>query len=215
LAIYAALSGAFFFAGIYLQNTLGYSALQAGASLFPVSIIIFFLSARFGRLAGRDGLRSYLTGGALLFGVGALLFLRVAPGVAYWSTILPAVTVMGFGLALIVAPLTAAVMGAVPSHNAGIASAINNVASRVAGLLAIAALGAVVAVSFDAARSDRCPHADRSAAGDRCGDRRVCHRGIPPGDDRLRARRGVGRAGGCDDHRAGRETGRHHSRGRR
>lgn len=155
LAIYAALSGAFFFAGIYLQNTLGYSALQAGASLFPVSIIIFFLSARFGRLAGRDGPRPYLTGGALLFGVGALLFLRVAPGVAYWSTILPAVTVMGFGLALIVAPLTAAVMGAVPSHNAGIASAINNVASRVAGLLAIAALGAVVAVSFDAALTTR------------------------------------------------------------
>lgn len=74
---------------------------------------------------------------------------------AYWSTILPAVTVMGFGLALIVAPLTAAVMGAVPSHNAGIASAINNVASRVAGLLAIAALGAVVAVSFDAALTTR------------------------------------------------------------
>ncbi len=155
LLIYAALGGAFFLITIYLQNTLGYSALAAGASLFPISVIIFLLSARFGRLAGRHGPRPFLTLGALLFACGALLFLRVGPGTTYPTTVLPAALVMGLGLATIIAPLTAAVMGAVPAHNAGIASAINNVASRVAGLLAVAALGGIVSLAFGATLTAR------------------------------------------------------------
>ena len=150
LGIYAALSGASFFLTIYVQNTLGYSALAAGASFFPLSIIVFALSSRFGRLAGRHGPRGFMVGGAFFFALALLLLLRVAPGVGYWTTIFPAIVLLGLGLAMIVAPLTTAVMGAVPSDNAGIASAINNVASRAAGLLAIAALGVVVSFAFNA-----------------------------------------------------------------
>jgi len=148
LGIYAALSGMSFFLTLYLQNTLGYSALAAGSSLFPLSIIVFALSSRFGQLAGRYGPRSFMAGGAFLTAGALLLLLRVGPGVSYWTTIFPAILVLGLGLAMIVAPLTTAVMGAVPSRNAGIASAINNVASRVAGLLAIAAIGVLVSLTF-------------------------------------------------------------------
>ncbi len=150
LGIYAALSGMSFFLTLYLQNTLGYSALAAGSSLFPLSIIVFALSSRFGQLAGRYGPRGFMAGGAFLTAGALLLLLRVGPGVSYWTTIFPAILVLGFGLglAMIVAPLTTAVMGAAPSHNAGIASAVNNVASRVAGLLAIAAIGVLVSLTF-------------------------------------------------------------------
>ena len=155
LGIYAALSGASFFLTIYLQNTLGYSALAAGASFFPLSLIVLALSSRFGQLAGRHGPRGFMVGGAFLAALALLLLVRVGPGVSYWTTIFPAILVLGLGLAMIVAPLTTAVMGAVPSDNAGIASAINNVASRVAGLLAIAALGVVVSLAFNATLTDR------------------------------------------------------------
>ncbi len=155
LGIYAALSGASFFLTIYLQNTLGYSALAAGASFFPLSLIVLALSSRFGQLAGRHGPRGFMAGGAFLAALALLLLVRVGPGVSYWTTIFPAILVLGLGLAMIVAPLTTAVMGAVPSDNAGIASAINNVASRVAGLLAIAALGVVVSLAFNATLTDR------------------------------------------------------------
>ncbi len=155
LGIYAALSGASFFLTIYVQNTLGYSALAAGASFFPLSLIVLALSSRFGQLAGRHGPRTFMAGGAGLVALALLLLVRVGPGVSYWTTIFPAILILGLGLALIVAPLTTAVMGAVPSDNAGIASAINNVASRVAGLLAIAALGVVVSLAFNATLADR------------------------------------------------------------
>ena len=155
LGIYAALSGASFFLTIYLQNTLGYSALAAGASFFPLSLIVLALSSRFGQLAGRHGPRGFMAGGAFLAALALLLLVRVGPGVSYWTTIFPAILVLGLGLAMIVAPLTTAVMGAVPSDNAGIASAINNVASRVAGLLAIAALGVVVSLAFNESLTDR------------------------------------------------------------
>jgi len=155
LGVYFALSGALFLVIIYVQNVLGYSALAAGVCLLPISLMMLVLASRFGKLAGRYGPRFFMAVGPLVVGAGLLLFVRLGPSSGYWSVILPAIIVLGLGLCLTVAPLTTTVMNAVPAHNAGIASAINNVASRIAGLLAIAGLGIVVAATFSAALTER------------------------------------------------------------
>jgi EmrB/QacA subfamily drug resistance transporter len=138
--VYAALSGLFFFLILELQNALGYGALQAGAALLPVNALMLALSPVAGRLSSRIGARLPMTVGAALAGVGLMLLARVQTGSDYLGTVLPALIVFGLGLATLVAPLTAAVLGAVPSDQAGIASAVNNAAARLAGLLATAVL---------------------------------------------------------------------------
>ena len=159
LGVYFALSGAIFLVIIYVQNVLGYSALVAGLCLLPLSLMMLVLASRFGKLAGRYGPRFFMAAGPLIIGAGLLLFMRLDPASGsvsgYWSVLFPAIVVLGLGLCLTVAPLTTTVMNAVPAHNAGIASAINNVASRIAGLLAIAGLGIVIAVTFSAALTER------------------------------------------------------------
>ncbi len=155
LGVYFALSGAIFLVIIYVQNVLGYSALAAGLCLLPMSLMMLALASRFGKLAGRYGPRFFMTAGPLVVGVGLALFLRLDPASGYWSVLFPAIVVLGLGLCITVAPLTTTVMNAVPAHNAGIASAINNVASRIAGLLAVAGLGIVVAVTFSSALAER------------------------------------------------------------
>ncbi len=155
LGVYFALSGAIFLVIIYVQNVLGYSALAAGLSLLPLSLMMLVLASRFGKLAGRYGPRLFMAVGPLIVGGGLLLFMRLDPAAGYWSALFPAVVVLGLGLCITVAPLTTTVMNAVPAHNAGIASAINNVASRIAGLLAVAGLGIVVAVTFSTALTER------------------------------------------------------------
>ncbi len=148
LGMYAALAGAGFFVVIFVQNTLHYPAIAAGAALLPVSALMLLFASRFGKLSGRYGPRRFMVAGPVLAGCSFLLFLLVRPGVGYWTSIFPAALLLGAGLCVTVAPLTSTVMGAVPAHQSGIASAINNVASRVAGLLAVAGLGVVVALSF-------------------------------------------------------------------
>ncbi len=148
LGTYAALGGAFFFIVIYVQNVLHYSALASGASLLPVSVLLLLFASRAGKLSGRYGPRRFMVAGPLIIGVSFLLYLLVHPGVSYWTSIFPAAILLGAGLCLNIAPLTSTAMGSVPARNSGIASAINNVASRVAGLLSVAGLGAVVALSF-------------------------------------------------------------------
>ena len=155
LGVYAALSGAFFFVIIFIQNVMGYSALAAGLSLLPVPLLMLVLASRFGKLAGRYGPRLFMAVGPLIVAAGILLFARLGVGSRYWSDVLPAAVVLGLGLCVTVAPLTTTVMSSVPAHNAGIASAINNAASRVAGLLAIAGLGVVVALTFSDALAAR------------------------------------------------------------
>ncbi len=149
-AMYAGLSVLFFFLTIFLQQVAGYSPLRAGLSTLPVTVVMLVLSRRFGGLADRRGPRLFMGGGPLLAGAGLLALLRVGVNVDYWTEVLPGLLVFSLGLSMTVAPLTAAVLAGVEERQAGIASGVNNAVARVAGLLGIAALGAVVAVQFSA-----------------------------------------------------------------
>lgn len=148
VAIYAGLTASTFLIIVYLQQVIGYSALSAGLALLPVTIILFLLSPRTGALAGKYGPRLFMGFGPIIAGSGFLLMLHIGRNLDYWTGLLPAVLIFGLGLAVTVAPLTAAILGDVPKGQAGIASAINNAVARVAGLLAVAAVGAVVAARF-------------------------------------------------------------------
>jgi EmrB/QacA subfamily drug resistance transporter len=148
LAMYAGLSLLFFFLVLFLQQVAGYSAIAAGAASLPVTGLMFVLSRRFGALADRYGPRLFMTIGPLVMAAGLALFLRLDADVDYASDLLPALVLFGLGLSMTVAPLTAAVLAGADEQNAGIASGVNNAISRVAGLVAVAAVGAVVAASF-------------------------------------------------------------------
>ena len=148
LAIYAALSAATFLIVLFLQQVSGYSALSAGLALLPITIILFFLSSRFGALAGKHGPRLFMGLGPLVAALGFLLMLRIPADVNYWTQLFPAIILFGLGLAMTVAPLTSAILGDVKPEQAGIASAVNNAVARIAGLIAVAAIGAAVAVKF-------------------------------------------------------------------
>lgn len=140
LLVYAALGGFFFMLVLELQNGLGYRAVQAGAAFLPVNVLMVALSGRVGRLSARIGARLPMTAGALLAAAGFLLLSRVSPGSGYAAGVLPGLAVFGVGLAMIVAPLTSAVLGSVPEAQAGVASAVNNAAARLAGLAGTAVL---------------------------------------------------------------------------
>ncbi|MGH7720601.1 MAG: DHA2 family efflux MFS transporter permease subunit, partial [Gemmatimonadaceae bacterium] len=140
LLVYAALGGLFFFLMLEMQNVLRYSALAAGAALLPLNGLMLALSPFFGRLSHRIGPRLPMTIGALVTAGGMLLLSRVQPGVGYADVVLPGIIVFGLGLSAFVAPLTATVLAAVSDERTGVASAVNNAAARLAGLLAIAVL---------------------------------------------------------------------------
>ncbi|HSX45171.1 MAG TPA: MFS transporter [Candidatus Saccharimonadales bacterium] len=143
-SIYAGLSVAIFTLIIFVQSVGGYSALNAGLSFVPVTIILFLLSPKFGGLAGKYGPRFFMAIGPIVGAIGFLLLLRVNADINYWSQIFPAIMVFGLGLSMTVAPLTAAILGDIDSRNAGVGSAINNAVSRIAGLIAIALIGLVI-----------------------------------------------------------------------
>jgi MFS family permease len=128
----------------------GYTALEAGLATTPISVILFALSPRWGRLASGTGPRLPMTLGPIVGGVGLLLMLRMGASADYLTDVLPAILVFGLGLSATVAPLTATVLDSVEERHVGIASGINNGVSRVAGLLAIAVLGAVISARFAA-----------------------------------------------------------------
>jgi len=146
-AVYAAIGTVTFLLVVHLQTDLGYSALEAGASLLPITVCMLLFSARAGALAQRVGPRWPMTIGPLVVAVGMALLSRVDPGTTYWATVFPALLVLGLGLSLTVAPLTATVLGAVDDSHAGIASAINNSVARIAGLLAVAVLPAAAGLT--------------------------------------------------------------------
>ncbi len=148
LAMYAGLAVLFFFLVLFLQQIGGYTPLQSGLATLPVTVVMFLLSKRFGALADRFGPRLFMGAGPLLAACGLLLFQRVGIHVHYVSEVLPGLLVFSLGLAMTVAPLTAAVLAGVERGQAGIASAVNNAVARVAGLLGTAAVGAAVAGSF-------------------------------------------------------------------
>ena len=143
LAMYGGLSITFFFLVLFLQQVAGYDALQAGIATLPTTLVMFGLSKRFGALADRLGPRLFMGGGPLVAAAGLAWFVRMPAQVDYAVDVLPGLLVFSLGLAMTVAPLTMTVLADADEHNAGIASGINNAVARVAGLLAIAALGAV------------------------------------------------------------------------
>ena len=154
LATYAGLIGGLFFVGLYLQQVVGYSPLEAGLATTPISIMMFFLSPRFGRITSGTGPRVPMSAGPIVGGIGLLLMMRIGPGASYLADVLPGLLVFGVGLSATVAPLTATVLDSVDEHRVGIASGVNNGVSRVAGLLAIAVLGAVISASFGSKLDD-------------------------------------------------------------
>jgi Na+/melibiose symporter-like transporter len=145
-AVYGAMGAALFLVVLRLQVTLGYSALEAGLSLLPFTVFMLLLSARVGALAQRIGPRLLMTAGPFVSAGGLLLFSRVGPGDRYVAAVLPAVVLFGLGMTTTVAPLTSAVLGAVPQRRAGIASGVNNAVARLAGLLGIAVIPALSGV---------------------------------------------------------------------
>ena len=145
LAMYAGLSILFFFLTIFLQQVAGYSALESGLTIVPVTLVMFALSRRFGRLADRFGPRFFMSAGPLIASVGILLLLRSGLHTDYVTDLLPGLLVFALGLSLTVAPLVATVLADADETDAGIASAINNAIARVAGLVGVSVVGVLVA----------------------------------------------------------------------
>jgi EmrB/QacA subfamily drug resistance transporter len=148
LSMYGGLSVTFFLLVLFLQEVAGYSALRAGLATMPTTLVMFALSKRFGKLADRFGPRLFMGVGPLVAAAGLALMLRLGAHVNYVTELLPALLIFSVGLAATVAPLTATVLADADEGNAGIASGINNATARIAGLLSIAAVGAVASASF-------------------------------------------------------------------
>jgi EmrB/QacA subfamily drug resistance transporter len=155
LLLYAALGGGLYFFPLNLIQVQGYGAAAAGAALLPFIVIMFLLSRWAGTLVDRFGPRLPLIAGPLIAAAGFALFALPAVGGSYWSTFLPAVSVLGFGMAVTVAPLTTTVMNSVGPELAGLASGVNNAVSRAGALLALAVFGVVMSAAFDPALDRR------------------------------------------------------------
>jgi EmrB/QacA subfamily drug resistance transporter len=161
-AMYGGLGLLFFFLVLYLQQVAGYSALEAGSTTIPVTLVLFLLSTRFGALADKYGPRFFMGFGPLVAAAGLALFLPLDADVDYVTDLLPGLLLFSVGLAIVVAPLTATVLADADEHNAGVASGVNNAIARAASLIAIAAVGAIVASAFgDSLREKLGPAAER------------------------------------------------------
>jgi EmrB/QacA subfamily drug resistance transporter len=144
LLVALAMFGVFFYVSLYIQQILGYSPVQAGASFLPATLLIVILAPIVGRQSDRVGSR-WLTGaGMLLASVSLLIFSRLDTGSSYWD-ILPGLVVLGIGMAMTMTPTTAAAMSSVPRDQAGVGSAVLNSMRQVGGSLGIAVTGAIVA----------------------------------------------------------------------
>jgi EmrB/QacA subfamily drug resistance transporter len=148
LFLYGALGGALYFLPFNLQQVQGYTPFQAGAAFLPFTIIVFALSRWAGGLVARIGARPPLMVGPLLVAVGFVLLARPSVGGTYWQTYFPAIVVLALGMALVIAPLSTAVMSSAGQEHAGAASGINNAVSRTAGLLAVAIFTLIVVSVF-------------------------------------------------------------------
>jgi EmrB/QacA subfamily drug resistance transporter len=148
--LYGALGGVLFLLPVALQQVAGYSPLDAGLSLLPVTALMLLFSARSGRLASRLGPRLQMSLGPLVAGAGLFLLTRIATDHRYLTGVLPGVLALGVGLVITVAPLTATAMSSAPGEHAGIASAVNNDVARAGGLIAVAVLPVVSSLTGDA-----------------------------------------------------------------
>lgn len=181
LVIYGALYTSIVFQSLFLQGTLGYSPLAAGIVSLPTGVLLVLLSTTAGRLAGRLGARPFMVAGPLLMAGGLLWLARIPPTSAAWAAdpadpaslvppvdylvdVLPGSLLFGLGLALLVAPLTTALMASVPVRRAGLGSAINNAISRVGAPLASALLFIAISATFVPALVAAVPDLDGATA---------------------------------------------------
>lgn len=149
LLLYAGLGGGLFFLPLNLIQVQGLSATAAGAALLPFILIMFLLSRWAGGLVDRHGARGPLVAGPLIAAAGFGLLALPGTASSYWTGFLPGIAVLGLGMGIAVAPLTTTVMNAVGTDATGTASGVNNAVSRVAGVLAIAVFGALMATLFE------------------------------------------------------------------
>jgi EmrB/QacA subfamily drug resistance transporter len=149
LSVYGGLSALTTFLTLYLIEFAGYSALRAGLSLLPVTVVVFFLSPRMGRLSMQYGPRLFMALGPIIAGTAVIAYTRLPTNVNYWVDLLPPLLVFSLGLAMTVAPLTTTVLADAGPGDAGTASGVNNAIARIAGLLAIAILGIAAAGGGD------------------------------------------------------------------
>jgi len=143
--VYAALSTLTFFLVLFLQQLAGYSPFESGLALLPITIVMFVLSPRFGRLSMRHGPRFFMGIGPLVTAAAVLPLAWLQPGFDYWLKLFPWLLLFSLGLSMLVAPLTSTVLADAGERDAGIASGVNNAIARVAGLLGIAVVGAAIA----------------------------------------------------------------------
>lgn len=152
--LYAGVSLGMLVVGLFLQETAGLSATEAGLASLPVPVLSFLLARRFGVLAGAHGPRLFMAAGPLIAAVGYLLMAGAAEPFDFWTQMLPGLVIFGLGLTVTVSPLTAAILAAVEPAQSGVGSAVNNALSRIAGLIAIAFTGVIIGgtVDFDGFR---------------------------------------------------------------
>ena len=144
LLVALAMFGVFFFVSLYMQNVLGYSAVQAGAAFLPMTILIILLAPVAGRVSDRAGSRWLMTTGMTLLAVQLVYFSQLGPDESYWS-LLPAMLIGGAGMSLTMTPSAAAATRAVPVAKAGVGSAVLNAFRQVGGSVGIALMGAIMA----------------------------------------------------------------------
>lgn len=157
LALYAGLGAATFLVVLELQRGLGYSALEAGAALLPVTALLLLLSSRFGAAAQRSGPARLMGPGPVVAAFGLAWLSQLEPGDRYLTGVLPGVVGLGLGLAITVAPLTAVVMASVDEGHLGTASGVNNAVARLASLLGVAVIPVVAGVDLAAPPGVRLP----------------------------------------------------------
>ena len=148
--LYGAFGGALLLIPFVLIEAGGYSPIQAGLSLLPLSILLGLLSPLMGKLSVRVGPKIPLTIGPVIVGAGLLLGTRIAESQAYWTHAFPAILTLSIGMTLAVAPLTSTVLAAVEKHQTGMASGFNSAVARLGGLIVVAMLGAVLVNSGEA-----------------------------------------------------------------
>jgi EmrB/QacA subfamily drug resistance transporter len=145
-----AMFGIFFYNSLFLQRVLGYGAIKTGATFLPMTVLIILVAPIAGKVSDRIGPRWLMGTGMVLLSGSLLLFGTLGTDASWWDLV-PGLVVGGFGMAITMAPTTAAAMASVPVDKAGVGSAVINSMRQVGGSLGIAVMGALVATTVSVA----------------------------------------------------------------